>query len=421
MNGVRKQHPSSAPQSPEALFQLALGLTPPWSVVAVRMEERPRRLLIELGFEPGAHFACPECGQADLAVRDTEQRQWRHMNFFQYQCYIEGRVPRVQCPHCGKTLQVPVPWARPGSGFTLLFEAMGVFLAREMPLRPAADILGIWDTRLARVVRHWVDKARAKADYSAVTRVGMDETSSRRGQNYVSNFVDLNTSKVLFSTPGRDHTTVERFAADLRAHGGDPDRIQEITLDMSEAYIKGAGLWLPNAELTFDKFHVLKLVGDAVDEVRRAESKTRPELKGTRYLWLRKEPDLPVDQRDHLDQLRRAHLKTARAHALRGVLADLWQEAPSAADEHLTWWYNWAIRSRLEPIKRAARTIKAHWEGVLNSVRNRSTNAVLEGVNSLAQAAKARARGYRNIETFITMIYHIGAGLNYGLPNWLPA
>ncbi len=417
---MRKKPAGQEPGSPAALFQLALGMTAPWVVAAVRMEPKPHCLVIEVSFEPGARFACPECGHEGLGAYDTEQRRWRHLNFFQYECYIDARVPRVQCPHCGKTLQVRVPWAREGSGFTLLFEAMGVFLAREMPLRPAAEILGIWDTRLARVVRHWVEKARQAADYSAVTRVGMDETSSRRGQNYVSSFVDLNTSKVLFSTPGRDHTTVERFAADLRAHGGDPNRVCELTLDMSEAYIKGARKHFPNAELTFDKFHVLKLVADAVDEVRRAESKTRPELKGTRYLWLRKEQTLPTNQREHLDRLRRSHLKTARAHALRGVLADLWQEAPSAAEEHLSWWYNWAIRSRLEPIKRAARTIKAHWDGVLSSVRNRSTNAVLEGVNSLAQAAKARARGYRNVDTFITMIYHIGAGLDYGLPNWLP-
>lgn len=407
--------------APEALFQAALGLTPPWQVSSIRFEGDPPQLWIELRFAKGAHFRCPDCGQEELGAYDTQPRKWRHMNFFQYECYLEADVPRVKCSRCGGVHQVTVPWARPGSGFTLLFEALGMLLTREMPVRAAAKVLGVHDTRLARTMRHWVDEARQQADYSGVQRVGVDETRTRRGQHYVSNFVDLDTSRVLFSTPGRDHTTVARFRDDLLAHAGEPDHIREFTLDMSEAFIKGVSDFFPNADLTFDKFHVLQLAGDAVDEIRRQESKQRPDLKGSRYLWLRNEYSLKPADRQRLDLLRRSHLKTGRAHALRGALADLWKEAPACAEEHLAWWYNWAIRSRLDPIKRLARTIKNHWDGVLNSVRNRSTNAVLEGVNSLAQSAKARARGYRNVQTFITVIYHIGAHLDYGLPNCLPA
>ncbi len=405
----------------EDLFTVALGLAVPRHVVGVTFDGEPAQLHIQLhiqlDFSSGARFACPECGAPGLGVYDTAQRQWRHLDFFQHECYLHARLPRVQCGKCGvKT--VPVPWARPGSGFTLLFEAMVLMLGREMPMQALRRAVGEWDTRLWRIVSYHTEQARQREDFVQVRRVGVDETAARRGQHYVTVFVDLDRSRVLFATPGRDSTTLERFAEDLRAHGGDPGQITEMTMDMSVAFISGAAKHFPHAEITFDKFHVMQAVGAALDEVRRQEGRYQPELRGTRYLWLRHDRTLKPEQRQTLALLQRSHLKTARAHALREALSWFWDAPADVAEEYLTWWYNWAIRSRLQPMVDAAGLVKRHWSSILHYIRSRATNAVLEGVNSLVQAAKARARGYRNIYRFISMVYLLAGKLDFRLPAW---
>ncbi len=403
--------PPETPITPTALFTLALGLQPPWTVTEIALQLDQNELHLTLDFPRGSRWACPQCARPDCPVHDTETRQWRHLNFFQYACYLQARQPRVQCPDCGvKT--VAVPWARPGMGFTLLFEAFALTLMQQMPVRAASEVLGEWDTRLWRVLEHYVQAARDERSLATVTAVGMDETAARRGHHYVTLFVDTAQAAVVFATPGKDATTVERFAEDLAAHGGDPAAVAEVTMDMSPAFIKGVTEQFPGAEITFDKFHVMKLVGEAVDSVRRQEQKDRPELKGTRYLWLRNPETLRANSAAQLATLRAANLKTARAYAIKETLKAFWDQPVEEAEAFFRRWYVWATHSRLEPIRQAAKTIKAHWAGVLHYVVTRKTNAVLEGINSLVQAAKARARGYRNIHHFITMIYLLAGKLS---------
>ena len=201
--------------NPESLFGLALGIAPPWEVVGVEFSQENKRLDIKIDFNKGATFACPVC-ETSSPVHDTTEKSWRHLNFFQYEAYLTARVPRVKCPNtdCG-VKQVPVPWARPGSGFTLLYEALVMALVREMPVKAAAGLLGEHDTRIWRVFDHYVQLARTRADHSAVRRVGIDETSARRGQDYVTFFFDLDQRRLLFGTAGKDHETVNAFTADL--------------------------------------------------------------------------------------------------------------------------------------------------------------------------------------------------------------
>ena len=242
------------------LFQAALGLLPPWLVDHCSFTVEPGRLDIYLDFPPGSTFACPLCA-APCKAYDTDTLTWRHLNFFQHQTYLHARTPRVECSLCG-VRRVNVPWARPDSGFTLLFEAFVIQLVKAMPVLAAARLVGEHDTLVWRILHHYVDSARSQADHSSVTQVGIDETAARRGQDYVSLFVDLSERKVLFVAPGKDAATVSAFAHDLRAHQGDPQSITEVSADMSKAFIKGVGDHLPNASLTFDKFHVVSLVND---------------------------------------------------------------------------------------------------------------------------------------------------------------
>ncbi len=264
------------------LFEKALGLVPPWKVTRSTFDPEAKRLDLFLDFERGARFPCPDCGAAGCPVHDTEDKEWRHLNFMQYPMYLHARVPRIRCAKDG-VRQVEPPWARAGSGFTHLFEAFVMTLAAEMPVRAIADLLGEHDTRIWRIVHHHIERARATEDFSKVRHVGVDETSRRRGHHYASLFCDLERSKLLFATAGRDAATFGRFTADLLAHGGDPAQLRELCMDMSPAFISGAAAHLPAVPVTFDRYHLMRNLNFALDQVRRTDQ--APARRPDRLLW----------------------------------------------------------------------------------------------------------------------------------------
>ena len=418
------------------MFGAALGLATPWQVVSVEFDQGAGRLDLRLDFSRGARFACPEpgCVQASCSVHDTDDKSWRHLDFFEHQAYLSARVPRVRCAEHG-VHPVNVPWARPGSGFTLLFEVAMLTYAKQMPIAPLAKMAREHDTRIWRVIEHHVNKARAGMEFSEVTEIGMDETSARRGQDYVSIFMDLKERRVMFATEGRDALTVKAFAEDLKAHGGDPTtQIERVCCDMSPAFIKGIkehlstesqdaheadGIVVAAApghqpQIVFDRYHVVAKANEAVDEVRRAESKTRPELKRSRYTWLKNDANLTAKQREKLNWLTRPsmRLQTTRAARWRDDFNGFYDQATAAeAEAYLRRWCYGAKRSRLEPVKEFVRTVEAHWDGIIAWQQSRLSNGLLEGTNSLIQAAKRRARGYRNKAKMITIIYLIAGKL----------
>lgn len=392
-------------------FQAALGLKEPWFVVGSRFDAAAKRLDIDIAFDKQALFPCSSCGAVDCPVHDARPLTWRHLNFWQHQTYLNARVPRVRCDACG-VKKVSVPWAREGSGFTLLFEAHVMHLIPAMPVAAAARMVREHDTRLWRIIHHYVDEARARADHGGISRVAFDETAARRGHDHVSLFVNLDRSQVVFVADGKDAATVGAFADDLAEHGGDPAEVCEVCIDMSPAFIKGTAEHLPRAEITFDKFHTVKIINDAVDEVRREEQKSRPELKRTRYAWLKNESSLSTGQRETIDSLARSNLKTARAYQIRLTFQEFYRE-PSRLDAEtfLKTWYFWATHSRLQPMINAARTVRRHWDGILRWHDTHIANGILEGINSLVQAAKAKARGYRSSHNLKAMIYLIAGKL----------
>ena len=250
-----------------------------------------------------------------------------------------------------------------------------------------------------------------------VTRFGVDETASKRGHNYVSVFVDMAKSKVIFATPGKGAGTLEDFKEDLEAHGGRADLIEEACCDMSPSFISGIEKNFEEAEITFDKFHVVKILNSAVDEVRRQEQKERPELHKTRWVWLKNEENQTDKEFEIYESLKNMNLKTVRATHIKINFQMLYSQPKQTAEEFLKKWYFWATHSRIQPIIDAAKTIKRHWGGILRWFESRMTNGLLEGLNSLIQAAKARARGYRSTKNLITMIYIIAGKLDFSLPT----
>ena len=445
-----------------AMFGAALGLAPPWRVTSVTFDKDAGKLVVLLDFPRGSRFACPHdgCRNASCPVHDTVEKTWRHLDFFEHQAYLVARVPRVDCAEHGVHL-VAVPWARPGSGFTVLMEVAMLTFAKQMPIAPLAVMAREHDTRVWRVIEHYVNATRAGLDFSGVTQVGCDETSARRGQDYVSLFMDLAQRRVMFATPGRDAATVKAFAEDLAAHGGSPKtQVEQVCCDMSPAFIKGIGLHLgeqpdetpveegtgvsdvePSGaatgattthaghafdevpatpvelhrpQIVFDRYHVVAKANEAVDEVRRAESKIRPELKRSRYVWLKNESNLTLKQREKLTWLTRPsmQLKTTRAARWRDDFNEFYNQTSSEeAETYLRRWCYGAKRSRLGPIKEFVALVEAHWDGIIAWQQSQLSNGLLEGTNSLVQAAKRRARGYRSKAKMITIIYLIAGKL----------
>jgi transposase len=249
--------------------------------------------------------------------------------------------------------------------------------------------------------------------------VGMDETSSKRGHNYITVFVDMDKRRVLFATPGKDATTLAAFKDDLEAHRGDAGNIKQACCDMSAAYIRGIEDTFENAAITFDKFHILKIINEAVDEVRRMEQKTRPELTKTRFAWLKNPENLTMKQRGIIEELNVAklNLKTAKGYQIKLTFQDLYEQPREQAEQFLKRWYFWATHSRLQPMIAAARTIKRHWAGILGWFESGISNGVLEGINSLIQAAKSKARGYRSTRNLITIVYLIAGKLDLSVTH----
>jgi transposase len=412
------------------LFEAALGLTPPWKIDKVSFDPKAEgggAVEIRLTFPRGSRFACPEC-QSPCPAHDTHEQRWRHLNFFQYRAYLVADIPRVDCGTHGVRTFSGVSWAREGSGFTLLFEALVMLVARDMPVAALARMVGEHDTRLWRLIRAHVDEAREAVDMQAVNALVVDETSRAKGHDYVTLFVEpKEESRVLFVADGRKSDTFEAFCGDLRAHGGEPERVKDVCMDMSEAFQKGAAEQLPQAAVTFDRFHVMKLVGEAVDQVRRLERAEQPELKNSRYAFLKNPANLSGGQFERLLRLSELNLKTMKAYHMRLNVQEAWtRRSARTAGRLLREWCGWVRRaarppkgqakSGLEPMARVAQTIREKLRGILNYFRRRLTSGVIEGINSMVQAARARARGYRSAETFKAMIYLIAGRLHFNLP-----
>jgi transposase len=400
------------------LFTAALGLQAPWRVEQVRFEPQANEIHFDVVCE-AQRLACPRCSTPDQPIHDRLQRDWQHLHFFQYRALVHAEVPRVRCSACAdrgepEVAQVTVPWARERSGFTLLFEALVVTLVRMsgMPVRQVGALLGVTSPRLWRSLRVLVEQAYAEVDMRGVDAVGVDEKFVGR-LGVITVVHEARSGHVLHVSQGCKAANVGEFAAALREHGGDPAKVGTCTLDMSKAFIAGVATHLPNALACFDPFHLVKLANEAMEKVRRDEIAELPELKGTRFHWLKDASNWSREEIE-LHWLRMDRNRTARAWRLKEKLREIlaWRHAPQVPVLLLMdRWIGWCRRSRLQPFKRLAKTFQAHIDGIQNMLAAANSNARAESINSAIQAAIARARGFRTIENLRTIIYLMRGGL----------
>lgn len=394
-------------------FRRALGLETPWLVKDVKMDMEGQRVVIVVECRCGTKWGT-EAGE--LAVHGYEDRQWRHLDTMQFETIIQARVPRVRWPD-GHTEMVRVPWAEQRSRWTLMFEAFAIrVLQNSRSVSRGCDLLRLDWSSGHRIMERAVARGLERRQIEGLRHVGMDEKSFGRGQDYISTLVELDeeAARVLEVVEGRDTVAAVQLLESLPEETR--QSVEAVAIDMSAAYEAAVRQVLPAADIVHDRFHVSKLLGEAVDKVRRGEHKRLlgkgdRSLVGTRYIWLFHPAELEAGRFDELsDLLAMEHLQTARAYYHRIRFMDFWNQADIAAGQRFfAQWHHEALRSCLAPIKKVARTLQEHLLGLVSYFEHRITNALSECFNSTIQSIKASARGFRNFEHYrIRILFFLG-------------
>lgn len=404
--------------TPEKLFHDLLGLGLNWEVTESRFEPSSGAvfLTIQETERLWETVRCPKDTSLVTCYDHTEELKWRHLNVFQHRCEITCRLPRGKCRQCGHVFRVRPPWEGLSTHFTKEFEAFALLLMREMPMKKVAETVGETDTRLWRMLFRQVDAAYAEADFSSVCCVGVDEMNVRKGQEYLSVFADLVEKRVLFATEGRDQGTWLKFVEALEKHNGHRQAITQVSQDMSPAYERGVQDNCRNAQVVFDKFHVVQNANKAVDLVRRAEvrvGRVGSVLAKSQWLWRKNPENLTEREEARLGRLQNKNLATAKAYQMRLVLQDIYRspDATTARRRFLVWirWVRWVSRfyryNLFGAMRKMANLVEKHLAGILAHWKWGLTNAFMEGLNSVFSATKRKARGYRSTTHLITMLY----------------
>jgi transposase len=401
------------------LYEQILGIRSPWRVqrVELKLEKGKGAVRVYLEHGPDQMWPCPECGRECVLYDHQPERQWRHLDTCQYQTILHASPPRSNCPEHG-SLVVKMPWAEPHSRFTALFERLAIDWLKVASQKAVADQLQLsWD-EIHGIMERSVGRGLKRRKAETVKYIGVDEKAFRKGHRYLTLVNDLVRSRVLYIAEERKQSSLDGFWPTLTDE--QRDGIQAVAMDMWDPYIASAKEHLPEAEskIVFDKFHIAKHLGEAVDQVRRQENKQLHaegdnRLMGTKYQWLRHPVHFAADAWRKFKSLRESSLKTARAWALKETAMMLFNYSyTGVARSFFKRWYGWSSRCRLKPMIEAGRMLKRRLENILTFIKHRITNAGSESLNAKIQWVKYTARGFRNQQNFINAIYFHCGGLD---------
>jgi len=391
------------------LMEITLGVPSPWFVKSVELNTSEERIDIYFDFIKGSEFACPICNKP-CKIHDTKDRSWRHLSLFHYESYIHARVPRTKCEEHG-TKTVVIPWSRSDTGFTSLFEADVVALGKEMSVASVAGRVKIHEESAWRILAYHVNEAIERVDLSQLDTIGVDEISVKKGHKYITLFYDIKNAKVIYIEMGKGKNTIKTFK-DTISKKINPEQIEYIAMDMSPAFISGASEHFPTAKIVFDKFHVIQMMNNTIDDVRRKEYKTNKTLGKTRFIWLKNPENLSDKEKKKLHSMKDLDIKTAKAYQFKLALQRLWRVKDFAsAGNYLNKWYFWAAHSKIEEIVKLAETVHKHSYGILEAIRTGLDNSVAEGLNNKVKTVVKRSYGFKTVKYRNTMIYLVAGKL----------
>jgi len=388
----------------ESIFRKVLKLREPWFVENVRLDEAEDIIRITVATRPKVLVACPVCGRK-CKVHDKIERTWRHTDVCESECYIIAKIPRCDCPECG-VKQTDVPWARENVGFTERFEQKAMSLLRRMPISKVAEEMRTGPWVIEGIIEDHVRKALERMDLSRVKNIMLDETSSKRGHRYITVIADADTKKIIFMCDGRGSDSLSKFSAWLNERNGNADNIRTVCCDFSKPFLSGLRTHFPNADIVYDRFHLVKMANDAMDKVRSKNQINGQRDKKLRFALLRNSKNLNDADRERIFNIRTDNVIIGKAYEMKESLIQLY-DYPDAdsAQEHITQWLNWVNEEGESPMRSLGKTVRKHLTKILNWFSDRRSNGFLEGLNGMIQTTKRIGRGYPNTSNFISMIY----------------
>jgi transposase len=396
-----------------------LGLPEPWYVTEVKFDHPNKTVHITIEFKRGSQFPCSICG-GNWPVHDTLERSWRHLDLFDYKTMIHAKLPRTECKTHGVRV-IELKLAEKGSSFTAQFETLVLSFAKEMSVAAVAVLVRIHEDSVWRILERYVMREVEKIDLSGLKIVGIDEFAYKSDYEFMTIFGDLagDGAKVVFIAEGKDATVIQKFRERLG------DKIDEQTLkrmifcvDMSKSYRKGLEENFPGSRLIFDRFHIMKNVNVAVDDIRREESFFNRSLVGTRYLWLKNFENLSDEEKKILKGITEMDSKTAKAYQMKIALRRFWDfNNVKDAVHYLKDWCRWAARSKLFQMQRIGKMIKSHWNGIVNSFRYGLSNGPMEGLVNKIKTAIKRAYGFKTTRNLSTIVYLIASDIKLPTRN----
>jgi transposase len=377
------------------VFSKLLSLQNPWKVEHVSLAPEERHLDIWLAHRRNARFSCPECSRRRPLYDHLPSRSWRHLDHGDCLTWLHARAPRVACPEHG-VRQVHIPWAVPGSRLTISFERHAIDVLLAADVRSGARLLRLHWHEAWNIMERAVARGQRAKRQRIIAHLGVDEKAVARRHRYVTLVNDLDRGTVEYIGDDRRKTSLDAYYQSLSAE--QLAGIEAIAMDMWDPFIESTVDHVPDgrSKIVFDRYHVMLHMNNAVDQVRKSEhrrlhARGDDSLKGTKYLWLFAEENLPESYAATFAALRAMSLKTGHAWELKEALRDLWDyQREGWALRHWKRWYFRATHSRLDPVVRAARTIHGHLDNVLTYFDHRITNALSEGINSKIQTIKKK-------------------------------
>lgn len=404
-------------------FKSVLCLDDPWFVYKVQIEkfDNIQTLHLWIDYKKKIKFSVDGYDNTFTPYTFTEKK-WRHLNFFQHICILHAKIPQILTPD-NKYINIEVPWARKGSGFTLLFELNILIYCKEMPINSYARIINEHDTRLTRFIDYIINKHIVNINLCNLKNVILDETQAANGHDYVTIFIDADrkTRPVIFAVDGKDSSVIYKFYLFMQEHNGNPENIKCFSCDMSPAFLSGIHKYFPNAEITIDFFHVIQAFNNAVDSTRKMEEKEFHLPPSTKYAILKNKETIKTDKQNKaLQILKKEKTFTYIVYNIKENLRKLCDI--QSYDEVLIAYEKFIDNSRkilkkyqyetiITPIEKAFQTLIIHKDEIFNRWKTNMNTTRMESLNSLFQAARFRAKGYKNKDSFIRVIYLIAAPL----------
>lgn len=394
-------------------YAILLGIHSPWEISSVELNISSSKVDIEIEHADSSG-PCPECGAFCPKHDNRERRTWRHLDTMQFGTYLHAEIPRVKCQKHGvKTISAP--WASKNSRFTLLFESFAIrVIQASRSIEEARKLLNLNWHQVEAIKRRAVERGLARREARSIAHLGIDEKQFRSGHKYITSLVDLEQGRVLDVVEERNESACKLLLAQALT-ADQREQVTAVALDMWKAFANAVGDLMPQAAIVHDRFHISQHLNQAVDQVRRAENKQLVRegdnrLKGTKNFWLYNEENANVAQNEQFSRLKKSNLKVARSWAIKEHFRGFWNyRSKGWAKRYFDQWYGWAIRSRLKPVKRVAKMLKAHMSSLLNYFDHRISNAAAEGLNSKIQTVKSNARGYRSFAGFrASILFYCG-------------